>query len=145
MLKKILLISTLVIAVAIAAFAAGQKAGKGGAKAGNVGMPTSVLHVITLRWKADATEEQKKAVLDGVKKMADQVPGIKNIWVKTIKVQGGTQDSPYNAIIAMEFVDEAALKAYSSHPAHDEWYKIYLPIRDESRTHDVSNDAPAKK
>ena len=148
MLKKICAVFALVMAIAVIGNAAVQtksqktankaKASKS-AKASSVGMPTTVLHVITLRWKADATADQKKAVFDGLRKMADQIPGIKNVWVRTVKVQGGTDDKPYDAIIAMEFVDEAALKAYGSHPAHDEWYKIYLPIRDESRTHDVSN------
>lgn len=142
----------LILVVAISLSAMAQTAGKSAkpapkkataaktaAKAGKAGAPDTVLHIITLRWKSDATAEQKKAVLDGVKKMADQVPGIKNVWIRTVKVQGGTEDKPYNAVIAMEFVSEDALKAYSTHPAHDEWYKIYLPIRDESRTHDVSN------
>ena len=45
-------------------------------------------------------------------------------------------------IIALNAVNSglaAALEAYTTHPAHDDWYKIYMPIRAESRTHDVSN------
>lgn len=141
MLKKILLLSSLILVVAIVAFAAGQKM----AAKNKFGLPNSLLHVVTVRWKADSTEAQRKAALEGVKTMAAKTPGIKNIWLKTVKVQGGDSDKPYNAVFAMEFVDEAALKAYASHPAHDEWMKVYGEVRDESRTHDVSNDVGKTK
>jgi len=85
--------------------------------------PQSVLHVITVKWKADATDAQKQAALDGVKKMASAVPGITNVWVKTLKVQPGD----YNAVIAMEFKDAAAFQAYAD------------PVRQQSTTHDVTN------
>lgn len=103
--------------------------------ANKFGEPKSVLHVVTVRWKADATAEQKQAALDGVKKMAGEFPGIKNVWLKTLKVQGQN----YNNAFVMEFKDEAAFKAYEEAPAHQEWNKIYLPIRDQSTTHDITN------
>jgi len=97
--------------------------------------PSSVLHVITVKWKADATSEQKQAALDGVKKMAAEIPGINNVWLKTIKVQ----PSGYHAVIAIEFRDQAALDAYGPHESHKAWEAIYLPIREQSTTHDVTN------
>jgi hypothetical protein len=39
----------------------------------------------------------------------------------------------------MEFADEAALKAYTDSPAQKKWYEVYLPIRGESRTFDITN------
>jgi hypothetical protein len=39
----------------------------------------------------------------------------------------------------MEFEDEEALKAYADSPAQKEWYKTYLPIRQESTTFDITN------
>jgi hypothetical protein len=60
--------------------------------------PSTVLHVITVKWKSDATNAQKQAALDGVKKMASEIPGIANIWLKTVKVQ----PSDYSAVIAIE-------------------------------------------
>lgn len=118
------------IAGAAALFAAGVLTG-----AGSFGQPKSVLHIITVQWKADATAEQKTAALDGVKKMAAEVPGIKNVWLKTLKVQPGD----YKNVIVMEFADKAAFDSYAANPAHKEWEKVYLPIREESRTHDVTN------
>jgi Stress responsive A/B Barrel Domain len=99
------------------------------------GQPASVIHVVTVKWKADSTEEQRQKAIDGIKTMAGQVPGIKNIWVKKIKVQ--PQDYHYAFVI--EFVDQAAADVYAKHPAHDKWYEIYTPIREESRSHQITN------
>lgn len=103
--------------------------------ANRFGEPKSVLHVVTVRWKADSTPEQRQAALDGVKKMAAEIPGMKNIWIKTLKVQG----QGYNNAFAMEFESEAAFKAYADAAAHEAWNKIYMPIRDQSTTHDMTN------
>ena|SRR5579871_1108076 len=117
-------------AVVLAVYGAGMMAG-----ANSFGTPKTVLHIITVEWKAGATAEQTSAALDGVKKMAAVVPGVKNVWLKTLKVQ----PAEYKNVIVMEFQDEAAFKAYTDNPAHKEWEKIYMPVREESRTHDVTN------
>ncbi|HZT31146.1 MAG TPA: Dabb family protein [Bryobacteraceae bacterium] len=118
------------LAAAAAVFGAGVLAG-----ANKFGTPNSVVHVVTVQWKSSATAEQKAAAIEGVRKMAAEVPGIKNIWLKTLKVQ----PRDYNAAIVMEFKDQAAFDAYKDAPAHKEWEKIYLPIRAESTTHDITN------
>jgi hypothetical protein len=99
------------------------------------GQPKSILHIITVQWKADSTAVQRQAAIDGVKTMASQIPGISNVWLKTIKVQGKDP----GAVIVMEFKDKAALDAYVEHPAHKKWEEIYLPIRELSHTHDITN------
>lgn len=123
---------TLLFACTLAAaiFGAGVLVG-----ANRFGTPNSVLHVITVKWKSDATQDQKTAALDGVRKMASEISGIKNIWLKTLKVQ----PRDYNAAIVMEFKDKAAFDAYTNDPAHKAWEKIYLPIREERTTHDITN------
>lgn len=103
--------------------------------ANKFGQPKSVLHIVTVRWKADSTEAQRQAAIQGVAKMAGETPGIKNVWLKTLKVQGDN----YNAAFVMEFQDENAFKAYADAPAHKEWEKVYLSVRDRSTTHDVTN------
>lgn len=99
------------------------------------GTPKTVLHVVAGKWKADATEEQRKAALDGIKTMLDQVPGVKNVWLKTERVQ----PREYNYVFAIEFESRAAADAYAEHPAHEAWYKVYMPIREESRSYQVTN------
>ena len=97
--------------------------------------PKSVLHIITVQWKSTATAEQKAAAMEGVRKMAGAIPGVKSVWLKTLKVQPGD----YNNVIVMEFQDQAAFDKYADNPAHREWEKVYMPVREESRTHDVTN------
>lgn len=97
------------------------------------GQPKSVLHIVTVKWKADSTPEQRQKAIDGVKTMASKYPGITNVWLKPLKVQGT------DAVFVMEFKDEAALKAYVDTPAQKEWYELYIPIRERSQTHDITN------
>jgi uncharacterized protein (DUF1330 family) len=103
--------------------------------ANKYGKPTSVIHVVTVRWKADATPAQIQAAIAGVEKVAATYPGIKNIWIKTLKVQG----QGYKNAFVMEFKSEEDLKKYTDSEAQKEWYKAYLPIRDQSTTHDITN------
>jgi hypothetical protein len=118
----------------IAVFAAGWVLGQN-----KFGQPRTVIHVITVKWKAESTAEQRQKAIDGVKQMAAEIPGIKNIWLKTLRVQSPSQDKPYDAAIAIEFESESAAKAYGEHPAHSKWYEIYTPIREESRSHQITN------
>lgn len=99
------------------------------------GTPSTVLHVVTVQFKADSTAEQQAAAIDGVKAMAAAIPGIKNIWTKKIKVQPAT----YSTVFAIEFENKAAFDKYTDAPAHRDWEKKYLPVREVSTTHDVTN------
>ncbi|MFN3323564.1 MAG: Dabb family protein [Bryobacteraceae bacterium] len=135
--------AALLFAGALALFGAGMLAA-----ANHYGKPKSIIHVVTLYYKPDTTPEQKKAVLDGVEKMAAEIPGIKNIWLKSIKVQGvrtektekgDLRHTPFTDAFVMEFENEAAFKAYDDHPAHRAWEKVYLPVRGYSSTHDITN------
>jgi len=119
----------------IAIFSAGVLTGQN-----KFGTPKTVLHVVTVKWKDDSTPEQRQKALDGVKTMAAAIPGMKNVWIKKLNVQAQTADNkPYDTAFVMEFESEAALKTYADHPKHKEWEDIYLPIRQESRTHDITN------
>jgi hypothetical protein len=128
-LRRVLLGALLVVV-----FAAGVIVGQN-----KFGQPRTLIHVVTLKWKADATPDQRQKALDGVKTMAASIPGIRNIWLKTIRVQSPSQDRPYDAAFAIEFESEAAAKAYADHPKHKEWEAIYVPFREESRSHQVTN------
>ena len=137
-LRKALLLSAALVALGAGVATAANKYGK----------PKSIVHVVTLYYKDGTTEEQKKAVLDGVEKMAAEIPGVKNVWLKSVKVQGaqlqkqpdGTfKTRPMTDAFVMEFESEAAFKGYDDHPAHRAWEKIYVPVRGASATHDITN------
>jgi len=93
--------------------------------------PTSVVHVVTLDWKADATPEQIKAALDGVANM--EYAGLKRVWLRSIKSQ------TKQAAFVMEFESVKALEDYAGSPAQKAWYDLYLPIRERSVTSDITN------
>lgn len=96
--------------------------------------PKSVLHIITVQWKADATPAQIEKAIKAVETM--NYPGLKNVWTRPIKMQ---LPDGYKNIIVMEFESEDALKKYADSAAQKSWYEVYLPVREESRTHDVTN------
>ena len=99
--------------------------------------PESVIHVVTLKWVDDASEEQIAAALKGVETLAEKYDGITRVWTRSIKAQG--QESGVTAAFVMEFKNEKALEDYAGSDAQKEWYEIYLSIRDKSRTFDITN------
>ncbi len=105
--------------------------------------PTSVIHVVTVKWKEGTTEEQIKKAYAGVQAAAKLYPGIKRVWLRPLSVQGtpiGKCDTTgVTHAIVMEFESEAALKNYAGSDAQKAFYETYMPIRDQSRTHDISN------
>ncbi len=105
------------------------------AAANAVNAPSTILHVVIVKWKADSTVQQQQAAIDGIRKMAADVPGVKNIWVKKQKVQ----PAEYNTAFAIEFENKAAFDAYTNSQAHKAWEKLYLPYREESHTQDITN------
>ena len=101
----------------------------------SVSLPSTVIHVITIQWKDGVTADQKVSVFKATEEMARNYNGIKSLWMKPLKVQG----TGYTDAIVMEFESKAAFDAYADSPAHKQWEKVYLPLRGESRTHDVTN------
>lgn len=114
----------------LAALAANNAPGANGFNA-----PPSILHVVVVKWRADSTPQQQQAAIDGIRKMAADVPGLKNIWIRKLKVQ----PADFSTSFAMEFESKAAFDAYTSSQAHKDWEKLYLPYREESHTQDITN------
>ena len=96
--------------------------------------PSTVIHVVSVKWKSDATKEQIQAALDGVQALPKAFDGIAHVWTKAVKVQG-----EWSHVFVMEFKSAEAFKAYADSDAQKAWYKLYLPIRDHSNTHDITN------
>src|SRR5687768_1523565 len=81
--------------------------------------PKSVIHVITIQWKAGTTPEQIQKAIRAAETIA--YPGVKNVWTKAIKMQ---LEEGYKNIIVMEFESEEALKKYHDSPAQKQWYEV---------------------
>jgi uncharacterized protein (DUF1330 family) len=122
MSRKILLVLTAVLTLLTVSLAAAPK------------KPKSVIHVITVQWKAGTTDAQIAAALRAAENM--NYPGVTRVWTRPIKMQ---LPEGYKNIIVMEFASEEALKKYADSPAQKQWYETYMPIREESRTHDITN------
>ena len=98
--------------------------------------PKTVIHVITIKWNADAKPAQIEQAIKAAEALPSQYPGITRVWTKPIKKQ---IPDDYNTVIVMEFSSEDALRKYAGSPAQKKWYEVYMPIREESRTSDITN------
>lgn len=124
----------------IASFLAALALSLGAITASAETAPSSVIHVVTVAWKEGTTPEQIQAALDGVKALPASYPGITRVWVKSFKVQNapGTEVRRTHAFV-MEFKDEQALKGYHNSDAQKKWYEVYVPIRAQSSSFDITN------
>lgn len=103
--------------------------------------PKTVIHVVTVKWKDDATPAQIQKALDGVKAFPSKYPGITRVWVRhlgTLQNAPGIEFKRTHAFV-MEFASEDALAKYKDSPAQKEWYESYIPIRHQSSTFDITN------
>ena len=98
--------------------------------------PATVIHIINVKWKVEATPEQVKAAVDAVQQLPAKFPGLKRVWTKNLKFQG---QEGFKQAIVMEFESQDALKRYEGSAAQKWWYELYMPVRDDSRTDDISN------
>jgi hypothetical protein len=133
-MKKIIITLLAAGLLALGSSTAFAQADKAPAKKGPNPAPKSVIHVVTVSWKAGTTPEQIKAALEGAHKLPAAYKGITRVWTRTIKAQGERTHA-----IVMEFASEQALKDYSDSDAQKEWYKVYTPIRERSTTFDITN------
>jgi len=98
--------------------------------------PSTVIHIIQVKWKVDATPEQIKAAVDAVQQLPAKFLGLKRVWTKNVRYQG---QEGFKQAIVMEFDSLDALKKYENSAAQKWWYELYLPVREDSRTDDVTN------
>ncbi|MFQ5778466.1 MAG: Dabb family protein [Terriglobia bacterium] len=122
--------SVAILVILVGVFLAGVAVGQN-----QYGTPKTVLHVVSLQWKEDSTEAQQQRALDGIKEMAATIPGIKNVWLSPDRVQ----PRAFHTAFALEFESREAADTYGEHPAHEAWYEIYMPIRQQSRSLQITN------
>lgn len=98
--------------------------------------PATVIHIINVKWKVDATPEQVKAAVDAVRQLPARYPGIRRVWTRNLRFQG---QEGFKQAIVMEFENQDALRKYENSAAQKWWYELYLPVREDSRTDDITN------
>jgi hypothetical protein len=99
--------------------------------------PKTVIHVINVKFKADAKPADVEKAIEGIYSIVGKNKGVKNVWLKPIKVQGGA--AKFTHCLVMEFESEKALADYAGSPEQLAWYKLWEPVRELSNTHDVTN------
>ncbi|MBT9330325.1 Dabb family protein [Paracidobacterium acidisoli] len=86
-----------------------------------------VIHTFAFRWKPGVTTEQKQRVIDEIRALQGQIPGLDETWV-------GTNLSPrslgYELGGVMKFTDLASLEAYHGHPVHQRLLSWLVPLVD---------------
>ena|SRR5579884_811610 len=74
-----------------------------------------ILHMVFLQPKPETTREEMLTVLERVKALKGQIPGLLDVQASENK-HAANQGYTYGFV--MTFENEEALKAYSPHPAH---------------------------
>ena len=124
------------VALFVSGFAAGNLHGGSTAAAQNrFGQPKSVIHVVVYKWKNTTSQDDKDKALSGLKTLAAQIPGIKNIWLKTLR----NQIRDFDGVYAIEFASLEAAADYAESPKHETWRKRWEELREQSLSFQVSN------
>jgi Stress responsive A/B Barrel Domain len=100
------------------------------------GTPKTIIHVSVIKWKEGVSAADKKKVLDGVKEMAAKIPGMKNVWIKGLRVQ----PEGYTDAFAIEFENQAAADRYAKDPVHDKWTEEFAKVREATLSPQITND-----
>ena len=75
-------------------------------------------HIVMIRWKPEATEDQKQAVQDAINGMRSQVPEIVDLrWGADI----GRGPNNFDLAVVMDFGDREAFKRYLSSAVHQSY------------------------
>jgi hypothetical protein len=99
------------------------------------GQPKTILSISLLKFRPGVSDADKRAAIDGVRTLAGQIPGIKNIWLKTSRMQ----PRDFDAAFVIEFVSRDAADDYAESPLHDAWSKKLQLIRETSLSPQVTN------
>jgi hypothetical protein len=99
------------------------------------GTPKTIIHVSVIKWNAGVSTADKQKVLDGVKEMAAKIPGMKNVWIKAIRVQ----PEGYTDAFAIEFENQAAADRYAKDPVHDAWTQEFVKLREATVSPQITN------
>jgi hypothetical protein len=99
------------------------------------GQPKTVIHMVVYKFKPYASEDDKQQALSGIKTLAGQIPGVKNIWLKT----GRNQIRDFDGVFAIEFTSAEAAADYAESPKHEAWAKKWEELRENSVSFQATN------
>ena len=86
-----------------------------------------VIHTFAFRWKPGVTDDQKQRVIQEIRALQRQIPGL----VETLV---GTNISPrsqgYELGGVMKFADRTTFDVYNDHPVHQKLLTWLMPLID---------------
>jgi quinol monooxygenase YgiN len=74
-----------------------------------------VEHVVLFKLKPEATEQQRRAMLEGLRGLRQAVPGVVDLSCGT---NFSDRSQGHEIGLVVRFTDRSALEAYLPHPAH---------------------------
>jgi hypothetical protein len=123
------------LALFLTGFAAGAWRAQSVAAQNKFGQPKTVIHVVVYKWKSFVSQDDKDQAMKGLKTIASEVPGIKNIWLKTQR----NQIRDFDGVYAIEFASPDAAADYAESPKHETWRKKWEELRENSLSFQISN------
>jgi hypothetical protein len=85
------------------------------------------IHMFAFRWRPGVTPEQKRRVIDEIRKLHGQIPGLVEI---SVGVNISPRGQGFELGGVMKFSDRAALDAYGPHPVHQKLVSWLMPLID---------------
>jgi hypothetical protein len=82
-----------------------------------------IRHTVVFRWKAEATEEDREQVANGVAKLPSMVPSIRAF---ASGPDAGLAEGNFDFAVTADFDDEAGFFAYRDDPGHREIIQRYI-------------------
>ncbi len=94
----------------------------------------SLMHCFAFTEIEDAKDADWKAFFKATDDLVTKIDGLNKVWYGKLKRPLGQYDREGKRSlrqwgVCMEMTNEAALTAYSEHPAHAEWVKVYGKVR----------------
>ena len=84
-------------------------------------------HLVLFRWNADASAEAVTRVMEELRALKGQIPGIRDL---TCGENFSPRSQGFTHALAVRLEDRAALEAYGPHPAHQRVVQEFIaPIR----------------
>jgi hypothetical protein len=92
----------------------------------------ALLHCFFFTPIAEASQEEWNAFYQATDELPAKIEGLNRVWIGKLTERAAVAQQvklgrEYGG--CMEFDDEAALKRYAAHPAHEAWVKVYERVR----------------
>jgi Stress responsive A/B Barrel Domain len=86
-----------------------------------------VVHTFAFRWKPGVTDNQKQHVIDEIRALREQIPGVLET---SVGVNISPRSQGYELGGVMKFKDRATFEAYNAHPVHQKLLTWLMPLID---------------